>query len=169
MLDPSARKVDQHLSYLRCLLDSAQQCGSRHTQNAHLQSALLQMGLAWDFYLVEVGARYGQKNSTPNRYLLGLPEDAAWLQKAEGLELAALLEDPASWLSAWQKQLQAIWQIEKRTGLAGDLFSYQEPASGLIATAAQPELPTLTPALMSSWAEQFQALVSRQRGYQEEY
>lgn len=169
MLDPSARKVDQHLSYLHCLLDSAEQCASRHAQYAHLQSALLQMGLAWGFYLVEIGARYGLKSPPSYQYSLSLPEGADWLQKPEGLELTALLRDSESWLATLRQHLQGIGQLEQRTGLAGDLFSYREPASELIAATAQPELPILSPALVKAWANQFQALVRRQRGYQEEY
>lgn len=169
MLEPTARKVDQHLSYVRCLLDSAEQCASRHIQNAHLQSALLQMGLAWDYYLVELGARYGVRELSPSPNLMDLPDGAVWLDKVEGLELAAVSKNPESWLVACRGHLKAIWRLEKRTGLAGSLFSYQEPASDLIAATADPELPILTPALMRVWEDQFQGLVRRQRGCQEEY
>lgn len=169
MLDPCARKVDQHFSYVRCLVDSAQQSPSHHAQQAHLQSALLQMGMGWHFYLLEINARYGLKSQPSSVRMLGLPEDGVWLDRAEGQELSALLRDPRSWLSAWQTQLQALWQMEQRTGLAGDLFSYQESASELIAATAEPELPALTAAQLDSWAGQFQALVHRQRGCQEEY
>lgn len=170
MSEQYARKVDQHLRYAHSLVDSARRCSvGSHEERVQIQSALLQLNLAWSFYLWEMDARYGSKPSPVPQWLIGLPATSAWLHSAEGQEIAPLLQNPQSWLNSLREQLQSIWQVTKHTGLTGDLFAYQEQDSALISTTSHPDQEPITPALVQSWTDNFQGMVQRQRDNQEEY
>lgn len=168
--------VNQKLAHTGTLLGLASEVGSQTSAAGRLKiralidSAILHMGLAYVFYLRELGETYRIKNLTQINQASQLATALANANKSpsEAQELVGLEQDAQSWLY----QLLAAYTAMQRSP-EPEKVQKAFPVEGLISIVDVSDAPEPLPApdagQVENWLAEFRALVLRQRDTSAEF
>ncbi len=168
--------VNQKLAFVNSLCMLAQEPSSsgnsaqRLRQDAILSSCVLQLSLAFHFYLREIADRSLLKDSNFITSLDGLESSLAQQDKSssEVAELREIAGCSGSWLEQLWCYEQAAWQSPVKEK-AQKTAKQDNLILAVDITAAKDPLSPLTIDLVTSWLEQFRSLVLRQRDINAEF
>lgn len=151
-------------------VESPSSISGRLKMRALVDSVVLQMGLAYVFYLRELGETYRIKNLEQIHQASQLATALANANKSpsEAEELISLEQEPQSWLH----QLRASYAAMQRSPEPEKVHK-AFPVDGLISLvdisdAAEP-LPPVAADQAAAWLSEFRALVLRQRDTSAEF
>ena len=168
--------VNQKLVHAGTLLGLVSEIGSpiptagRLKIRALVDSAILHMGLAYIFYLRELGETYRIKNLNGINQASQLAAALANANKSpsEAQELTGLEQDAQSWLY----QLQAAYTAMQRSP-EPEKIQKAFPVEGLISVVDVSDTSELLPppdaGQVANWLSEFRALVLRQRDTSAEF
>lgn len=172
-----ARRVDQQIAYARNSIASAEQLSGNFARAGLVQAAYLQLELALAFYLTELVMRQNAKAKEMAASFVDASQIGSLLERcsetAEGRELGALLAEPSSWLSKFDRQRCSYHRVDRQGSIQGSLFQTHEEAptpTNLITSVSSEsgaERPNLDDIVVCVGA--LKDLVDRQRVVNEEY
>jgi hypothetical protein len=157
--------TNQKFFFCRLLMAQASSMSEGHGQQALLQSALFQMGLAYRFYLWELASRYQcpTPETIENADALNLQIEAMDKYPVEGVELVNLAKSEGSWLNCLQNSYRHLFLAEQ-TAPQPIQEDDRLPVVNIDIVRKQAVLSDI-----QRWLSEFELLIERQREVGAEY
>ena len=160
-----ASAVNQKAAFAELLLQAADDDSvGRHLQQALLQSAALQLGAAYRFFLAEIGAAYQCKNPaeiSELSILLTLLQ-AQGKSPSETTEIGNLDQQPSSWLGQLRSCCKAIESLPQSNAAGGEPI-VDTNRIAVHAMSEAEDWSLLTNTQLRQWLGSFGELVERHR------